>query len=110
MNRRVVVTGIGMVTPVGNDTPSTWQALCEGRSGAGPITAFDASNQDVRIAAEVKGFDATQYMDRKEIRRNDQFVHYAVAATKQALADAELAISAENRDDVGVIIGSGIGG
>ena len=110
MSRRVVVTGIGMVTPVGNDTPSTWQALSEGRSGAGPIAAFDASDQDVRIAAEVKGFDPTQYMDRKEIRRNDQFVHYAVAATKQALADAELAITEENRDDVGVIIGSGIGG
>ena len=110
MSRRVVVTGIGMVTPVGNDTPSTWQALCEGRSGAGPITAFDASNQDVRIAAEVKGFDASKYMDRKEIRRNDQFVHYAAGATKQALADAELAITEENRDDVGVIIGSGIGG
>jgi 3-oxoacyl-[acyl-carrier-protein] synthase II len=110
MGRRVVVTGIGMVTPVGNDTPSTWQALCEGRSGGGPITAFDASDQEVRIAAEVKGFDPAKYMDRKEIRRNDQFVHYAVAATKQALADAELAITEENRDDVGVVIGSGIGG
>jgi 3-oxoacyl-[acyl-carrier-protein] synthase II len=106
----VVVTGIGMVTPVGNDTATTWQALCAGTSGVGPITYFDASDQEARIAAEVKGFDATQYMDRKEARRNDQFVRFALAASKQALADADFAITEENADDVGVIIGSGIGG
>ncbi|HEX6818602.1 MAG TPA: beta-ketoacyl-ACP synthase II [Ktedonobacterales bacterium] len=110
MTRRVVITGIGLVTPVGNDTPSTWQALLEGRSGVGPITYFDASNQDARIAAEVKGFDPVQYMDRKAARRNDQFVQFAVAASKQALADAAFAITEENADEVGVIIGSGIGG
>jgi 3-oxoacyl-[acyl-carrier-protein] synthase II len=110
MTKRVVVTGIGLVTAVGNDTPTTWKALLEGRSGVGPITKFDASDQDVRIAAEVRGFDPTTYMDRKEIRRNDCFVHYAMAATKQALADAEFSIIEENADDVGVIIGSGIGG
>src|SRR5215813_13428243 len=110
MTKRVVVTGIGLVTPIGTDTRSTWQALCEGRSGVGPITTFDTSDQEVRIAAEVKGFDAGQYMDRKEIRRNDRFVHYAVAATQQALDDSGFAINEENADDVGVIIGSGVGG
>ncbi|HEX6799839.1 MAG TPA: beta-ketoacyl-ACP synthase II [Ktedonobacterales bacterium] len=110
MSKRVVVTGIGMVTPVGNDTPSSWQALTEGRSGIAPITKFDASNFEVRIAGEVKGFDPAAYMDRKEIRRNDGFVRYALAATKQALADAELAITGELADETGVIIGSGIGG
>ncbi|MGZ3636829.1 MAG: beta-ketoacyl-ACP synthase II [Ktedonobacterales bacterium] len=110
MTKRVVVTGIGLVTPLGNDTPTTWRALCEGRSGTGPITYFDASNQDVRIAAQTKDFDPTPYMDRKEIRRNDRFVHYAMAATRLAMADADFTISEENADDVGVIIGSGIGG
>jgi 3-oxoacyl-[acyl-carrier-protein] synthase II len=110
MSKRVVVTGIGLVSPVGNDTPSTWKALCEGRSGAGTITTFDHADQDVHIAAEVKNFDASLYMDRKEIRRNDRFVHYALAATKQALSDAGFSITDENADDVGIIIGSGIGG
>ncbi|HEX8037227.1 MAG TPA: beta-ketoacyl-ACP synthase II [Ktedonobacterales bacterium] len=110
MTKRVVVTGIGLVTPLGNDTPTTWRALCEGRSGTGPITYFDASNQDVRIAAQTKDFDPTPYMDRKEIRRNDRFVHYAMAATRLAMTDADFTISEENADDVGVIIGSGIGG
>jgi 3-oxoacyl-[acyl-carrier-protein] synthase II len=110
MTRRVVVTGIGLVSPVGNDTPSTWKALCEGVSGGGPITVFDASDHETRIACEVKDFDPSQYMDRKEIRRNDRFVHYAMAASTQALADAEFTINDENAEDVGVIIGSGIGG
>lgn len=110
MTRRVVVTGIGLVSPVGVDTPSTWKALCDGVSGGGPIVSFDASNQDTRIACEVKGFDPSLYMDRKEIRRNDRFVHYAMAASKQALADAEFTIDDKNAEDVGVIIGSGIGG
>ena len=110
MSKRVVVTGIGMVTPVGNDTPSSWRALTEGRSGIASITKFDASNQEVTIAGEVKGFDASAYMDRKEARRNDGFVRYALAATKQALADAELTITDDLADETGVIIGSGIGG
>jgi 3-oxoacyl-[acyl-carrier-protein] synthase II len=110
MTKRVVVTGIGMVTAVGNDAPTSWQALCEGRSGVGPITVFDASNQDVRIAAEIKDFDPSLYMDRKEIRRNDRFVHFAMAATRQAMADAEFTVTDELADEVGVIIGSGIGG
>ncbi len=110
MSRRVVITGIGLVSPVGNDTPTTWKALCEGRSGVVPISYFDASDQESRIAAEVKDFDPTLYLDRKEVRRNDRFVHYAVAASKQALADAEFTITDDVADEVGVIIGSGIGG
>jgi 3-oxoacyl-[acyl-carrier-protein] synthase II len=110
MTRRVVVTGIGMVTPVGNDTASAWQALCEGRSGVGPITHFDASEYETRIAAELKEFDVSPYMDRKEARRNDPFVHYAMAAAKQALADSGIEVTEELADEFGVIIGSGIGG
>ena len=82
----------------------------EGKSGGGTITVFDASDQETRIACEVKGFDPLLYIDRKEVRRNDRFVHYAMAASKQALADAEFTIDEENAEDVGVIIGSGIGG
>jgi 3-oxoacyl-[acyl-carrier-protein] synthase II len=99
-----------MVTPVGNDTASAWRALCEGRSGVGPITHFDASDYDTRIAAELKDFDVSPYMDRKEARRNDPFVHYAMAGAKQALADSGIEITEELADDFGVIIGSGIGG
>ncbi|MGO8947911.1 MAG: beta-ketoacyl-ACP synthase II [Ktedonobacterales bacterium] len=111
MSRRVVITGIGLVTPVGNDTASTWEALCAGRSGIAPITSFDASDQDVRFAGEVKGFDPTPYFEnRKEVRRNDPFVHLALCATRQALADAEFTITDENADSVGVLIGSGVGG
>ena len=111
MTKRVVVTGIGLVTPVGNDTPSSWKALCEGTSGGGPITYFDASDQDTRIACEVKGFDPKLWMpNAKEVRRNDRFVHFAMAGARQALADADLTIDERIRDDVGVIVGSGIGG
>jgi 3-oxoacyl-[acyl-carrier-protein] synthase II len=108
--RRVVVTGIGLVTPLGNDLASTWTGLCEGRSGVHRIASFDTSGLDIQIAAEVHNFDPSPYMDRKEVRRNDRFVHYAMAATRQALADAEFTINEDNADDVGVIIGSGIGG
>ena len=109
MTRRVVITGIGLVTPLGNDTPSTWEALCAGKSGVGPITRFDASRHDVRIAAEVKNFDPLTVIDRKLARRTDQFSHYAIAAALEALADAKLEI-APIADDVGVLIGSGSGG
>jgi 3-oxoacyl-[acyl-carrier-protein] synthase II len=109
MTSRVVVTGMGMVTPLGNDVPGTWEALCQGKSGIGPLTVLDTSNQEVTFGGEVKNFDATQYMDRKEVRRNDRFVHFAVAATKQALDQARLDVAA-NGPQVGVLIGSGIGG
>jgi 3-oxoacyl-[acyl-carrier-protein] synthase II len=108
--RRVVISGIGLVTPLGSDTPSTWKALCEGRSGVARITSFDVSDQDVQIAAQVRDFDPALYMDPKEIRRNDPFVRFAVAAVRLALADGEFAVTEANADDIGVIIGSGIGG
>lgn len=109
MTRRVVITGIGLVTPLGNDTASTWAALCAGKSGIGPITRFDASRHDVRIAGEVKDFDPLAVMDRKLARRTDRFSHFAIAATLEALADSGLEI-APIADDVGVVIGSGSGG
>ncbi len=109
MTIRVGITGIGLVTPVGNDTATTWRALSEGRSGIGPITAFDASRHGVRFAGEVKDFDPQVYMDRKEVRRSDRFMHFAIAAARQAVDDAGLDI-ASMPDDVGVIIGSGSGG
>ncbi len=109
MTTRVAVTGIGMVTPLGNDTATSWAALTKGISGVGPITQFDASGHETRIAAEVKGFDPLLYMDRKEVRRNDRFAQFALAATKQALDDAKLDI-APIAEETGIIIGSGIGG
>ncbi|HEU4585630.1 MAG TPA: beta-ketoacyl-ACP synthase II [Gemmatimonadaceae bacterium] len=109
--RRVVVTGLGAITPVGNDVATTWRALLEGKSGAGPITKFNASNFAVRFACEVKDFDPHLYMDRKEAKRADSFTQYAVAAAVQAMRDAGLAEgSGYDPERTGVIIGSGIGG
>jgi 3-oxoacyl-[acyl-carrier-protein] synthase II len=109
MSSRVVVTGLGMVTPLGNDVPTTWAGICRGASGIGPITIFDTSQQDVKFGGEIKNFDPKQYLEHKEVRRNDRFVHFAVAATKQAVEQAGLDITAIG-PDVGVLIGSGIGG
>jgi 3-oxoacyl-[acyl-carrier-protein] synthase II len=111
--RRVVVTGLGLLTPVGNDVESTWAALLAGRSGSAPITQFEAGEGfDVRFACEVKGFDPESYMDRKEARRTDRFTHFALAASQQALRHAGLEDAAAelDRDRAGVVIGSGIGG
>jgi 3-oxoacyl-[acyl-carrier-protein] synthase II len=111
MARRVVVTGLGAVTPVGNDVATTWRSLLEGKSGAGPITKFDATAFAVRFACEVKGFDPHQYMDRKEAKRADLFTQYAVAAASQAMHDAGFGDrTGYDPDRTGVIIGSGIGG
>ena len=111
MSRRVVVTGMGAITPVGNDVATTWQALLDGKSGAGPITHFDASGFPVRFACEVKGFDPLQYMEKKEAKRADQFTQYAVAAARQAMTHAGLAErNGQDPDRIGVIVGSGIGG
>ncbi len=111
MRRRVVVTGLGAITPVGNDVAATWRALVAGQSGAGPITKFDASTFPVRFACEVKGFDPSQYMDRKEAKRADPYTQYAVSAAVQAMNDAGLAQHPiEDPDRIGVIVGSGIGG
>ncbi len=110
MERRVVVTGMGAVSPLGLDVPTLWQGVREARSGIGPVTLCSTDGLDSRIAGEVKGFDAQNYMDRREIRRNDRFIHFAIAATHEALRSAELTITPENADEIGAIIGSGIGG
>ncbi|HEX6628526.1 MAG TPA: beta-ketoacyl-ACP synthase II [Gemmatimonadaceae bacterium] len=111
MKRRVVVTGMGAITPVGNDVATTWRSLIEGKSGTAPITKFDASAFPVRFAAEVKGFDPLKYMDRKEAKRADQYTQYAVAGARQAMTDADLVErNGMDPDRIGVIIGSGIGG
>ena len=111
MKRRVVVTGMGTITPVGNDVATTWQSLIEGKSGTAPITKFDASNFPVKFAAEVKGFNPLDYMDRKEAKRADQYTQYAVAAARQAMTNAGLVErNGMDPDRIGVIIGSGIGG
>lgn len=108
--QRVVVTGMGAITPLGNDLATTWAALIAGRSGGGPITSFDASNCKCQIAAEVKGFDPTVYMPRKEARHADRYTQFAFAAALQAVEDAGLRLADEAPGRVGVMIGSGIGG
>jgi 3-oxoacyl-[acyl-carrier-protein] synthase II len=108
--RRVVVTGLGLVTPVGTDVESSWSALLAGTPGAAPITKFDPQQLSVRFACEVKGFDPLQYMDRKEARRYDLFAQFALAAAHQAMTQAELEGKVPDPDRVGVVIGSGIGG
>ena len=108
--RRVVVTGLGCLTPVGNDVATTWAALRAGVSGAGPITKFDAERFSTRFAAEVKDFDVGLYMDRKEAKRADLYTQYAVAASVQAMRDAGLAEGGFDPERCGVIVGSGIGG
>ena len=108
--RRVVVTGLGVISPVGIDVPSAWDGIINGRSGIGPITRFDSSAFNTHIAGEVKGFDATKYMSGKEARRYDSFIHYGIAAAKEALADAGITTNPANPDRYGLSIGSGIGG
>ena len=111
MKRRVVVTGIGCVTPVGNDVATTWSAILDGKSGAAPITKFDASTWPVRFACELKGFDPLSCMDRKEAKRADPYTQYAMAAAVQAMQDAGFSDGhGYVPEDTGVIIGSGIGG
>jgi len=107
---RVVITGMGLLTPVGNNVSTTWEALCQGTSGVGPITLFDTSRFRVHFGAEVKNFNPAEYMERKEIRRTDPYEHFAIAAASQALAQSGLQITEENADDVGIYIGSSIGG
>jgi 3-oxoacyl-[acyl-carrier-protein] synthase II len=106
----VVVTGLGAVTPIGNSAREFWENCLKGVSGAGPITHFDASNHDVRFAAEVKNFDASQCGDRKDVRRMDKFTQYGVAAALMAVEDAGLKIKNGAAERVGVLVGSGIGG
>jgi 3-oxoacyl-[acyl-carrier-protein] synthase II len=110
MKRRVVITGMGLITPLGLGIEPFWNGLLQGRRVIGPITQFDASPLSTRIAAEVKEFDPTQFMERKDARRTSRFIQFAVAATRMALDDAGLPITPDNAEQVGVLIGSGIGG
>ncbi len=110
MRRRVVVTGLGCVSPVGNNVKDTWQALISGKSGAAPITAFDASAHKTKFAAEVKGFDGVALFGTREARKMDRFTQFATAATLEAMGQAGLKIDESNRDRVGILIGTGIGG
>lgn len=108
--RRVVVTGLGLVTPLDIGVSKTWKKLCQGESGIGPISRFDASKYSVRIAGEVKNFDPAAYIEKKEIKKMDTFIHFAVAASQEAMDDAKLVVDSHNADRVGVYIGAGIGG
>jgi 3-oxoacyl-[acyl-carrier-protein] synthase II len=108
--KRVVVTGMGAITPIGNNLEAYWESLLKGRNGIGPITLFDASKHHCQIAGEVKGFDPCDYMERKEAKRMDRFAQFAVAASKQAIAHAQFVIDDLNADRVGVLIGTGVGG
>lgn len=108
--RRVVITGLGVITPIGNTVEEFWKSLLEGRSGVKTITSFDPTPFSSHIASQVRVFDASAYMGPKEIRKTDRFVHFAIASAKQAMDDSGLDLEKENRDRIGVIIGSGIGG
>ncbi|MBW7882312.1 MAG: beta-ketoacyl-ACP synthase II [Caldilineaceae bacterium] len=107
---RVFITGMGAITPIGNDVPTFWKSLLAGKSGAGPITAFDTGDMPYRIACEVKGFDAAEHLDKKTARRIHRSAQFAVAVTKQALADAQLTIDENNWERVGVMMATGGGG
>lgn len=109
MNRRVVITGMGAITPLGNDVESFWNGLCEGKTGVGPITKFDTTDFKVKLAAEIKDFDPTKYMDFKSAKRMELFSQYAVAASKMAIEDSGLDMTKEDPYRVGAIIGSGVG-
>ncbi|MGB7249008.1 MAG: beta-ketoacyl-ACP synthase II, partial [Phormidesmis sp.] len=108
--KRVVITGMGAVTPIGNTLTDYWQGLMSGKSGIATITAFDASQHGSQIAGEVKGFDPLDYMDPKEIKRSARFSHFAIATSKMAIADAKLEITDLNAEQIGVMIGTGVGG
>ncbi len=108
--RRVVITGVGAITPLGTGAGKSWQALCQGKSGVARITKFDPSGFKCQIAAEVKDFHAEDFLDRKKIRRTDAFIHYTLVATRMALDDAGLSISDSNADKVGAIIGTCVAG
>jgi 3-oxoacyl-[acyl-carrier-protein] synthase II len=110
LSRRVVITGVGLVSPLGIGTEDTWQAVRSGKSGVGPITAFDATDFACRIAGEVKGFDPARYIEKKEIKKMGRFIQFAIAAADCALSSSGLKVDAANEESVGVYIGSGIGG
>ena len=108
--RRVVITGMGMISPLGNDMASSWDAIVNGRSGLGPITSFDASLFTTRIAGEIRDFDPTVYMSPKDVKKMDAFIHYGIAASLMAMDDSGLEVTEENAERIGAIVGAGIGG
>ncbi|HXW83565.1 MAG TPA: beta-ketoacyl-ACP synthase II [Candidatus Binataceae bacterium] len=110
LDRRVVVTGVGLVTPLGTGIDKNWDALMAGRSGIGPVTRFDASQFATRIAGEVKDFDPEDWIEKRDIKKMDLFIQYAVASAEQAMRQSEFKITEDNADHVGVLIGNGIGG
>src|SRR5699024_7991086 len=108
--RRVVVTGMGTVSPVGNDVATAWANITAGNSGIGMITHFDATDFPTRISGEVRDFDPEQYIPRKDLKKMDPFIHYGIAAGMQALADSGYDVTEANADRIGVAVGAGIGG
>jgi 3-oxoacyl-[acyl-carrier-protein] synthase II len=110
LRRRVVITGMGLVIPIGIGVETAWKNVCEGKSGIGPLTRFDTNGFETKIAGEVKNFNPELYIDKKEIKKMDLFIQYSLAATKEALEDAQLTITAENSERTGVIVGTGLGG
>ena len=108
--KRVVITGIGAISPLGHTAQETWEAVVAGKSGAGPITLFDASKFKTTFACEVKGFDVAKYIDRKEARRLDRYAQFAMVAAEECIADSKLDLDKVNKNRVGVVIASGIGG
>jgi len=110
LGRRVVITGMGLVIPIGIGVETAWKNVCEGKSGIGLLTRFDTNGFETKIAGEVKHFNPELYIDKKEIKKMDLFIHYAIAAAKEALEDAQLAITPENSEQIGVIVGTGLGG
>ena len=110
MKRRVVVTGLGALTPLGNSVSQSWEGAITGKSGIGPITKFDCSSYKTKIAGEIRNFDPMQFVNKQEVRRYDDFILYSLAASEMAMTDAKLTISPEFSEHAGVIIGSAIGG
>ena len=110
MKRRVVITGVGMITPIGIDTKTTWDGIVNGRSGIGPITQFDDKDIPTQIAGEVKGFDPAAFIEAKEIKKMDRFIHLGLAASQMAMEDSKLVITPGNAEQIGVMVGAGIGG
>jgi 3-oxoacyl-[acyl-carrier-protein] synthase II len=108
--RRVVITGMGMISPLGNDMASSWDAIVNSRSGLGPITSFDASQFTTRIAGEIRDFDPTVYMSPKDVKKMDAFIHYGIAASLMAMEDSGLEVTEQNAERIGAIVGAGIGG
>src|SRR5690606_176121 len=108
--RRVVITGIGAVSPLGNDAHTSWENALAGKNGIGPLTRVNADDFPAKVAAELKDFDPTKFIDKKDVRKMDRFTHYAIASALMAVEDAKLTIDDSNAERIGVWIGSGIGG